>query len=193
MREHHYKCCNGLQLCSNMYSTIQEAEVTRSSPIPPTSNRRPQRSPRLQSARRSARNMEGLSLNEQTTSRSDTRDRRKLNERGSLRRDKMAFTSSNRLRIRAASPLRDDAFRTTPSQKAALTKVKMKIRGGGGSDEEMHRTPVSIKQRRAKHSKFADRGVSSGSLMAPTRNKKIEKSPILKKRRHNSVTSLTQV
>merc|ERR1719499_962788 len=104
------------------------------------------RSPRLQSARKSASNLMEISLNERGSLRPDRL--RKAKTRANLRREgrdgrdgrdseKMKSTSR-----RATSPFRDDPFRKTPSQKTSLTKVKMKIRGGGGSDDDVYRTPI---------------------------------------------------
>jgi len=59
---------------------------------------------------------------------------------------------------RAMSPIRrNDAFYMTPSQKAALTSVKMKIRGGGGSDDDVYRTPVKTAQRETGAGKSVER------------------------------------
>ena len=163
-------------VCVLLRGALCQGPSVRSSPAPPASSRsRPMKSPRLQSARRSARNLDKISLNERGSLRVDrvrSAHCGSLDGRGSLRRDVLCSAPSSSSRLRAVSPLRDDAFRKTPSQKAALTRVKMKIRGGGGSDEEVYRTPIKTFRR----SRIS--GHDSGSF----KRKKIEKSPILQRR-----------
>ena len=134
------------------------------------------RSPRLQSARKSASNLMEISLNERGSLRPDRL--RKAKTRANLRREgrdgrdgrdseKMKSTSR-----RATSPFRDDPFRKTPSQKTSLTKVKMKIRGGGGSDDDVYRTPIKTAR---------ITGHDTGSF-AKRSARKFEKSPIQSQR-----------
>ena len=89
---------------------------------------------------------------------------------------------------RAMSPIRNEPFHMTPSQKAALTSVKMKIRGGGGSDEDVYRTPIKTSDTPPRRI----RGNATGSLRS--RNNTPNTSPNRLQAKHNRNVSqpLTQ-
>merc|ERR1712242_143174 len=157
------------------FSSSTAIRKTGSSPVPSRSSGRlkPMRSPRLQSVRKSASNLLDISLNERGSLRPDRL--RKARTRNNVRREgresREVSSSSDHRNNKSAhrlavSPLRDDAFRKTPSQKAALTRVKMKIRGGGGSDDDVYRTPIKTAR---------ITGHDTGSF---AKRKKFEKSPI---------------
>eukprot|EP01084_Bolivina_argentea_P060822 111121_1 len=63
---------------------------------------------------------------------------------------------------RYMSPTRNDPFHMTPSQKASLTSVKMKIRGGG-SDDDMYHTPIKTSKNISKTTKKISKRVSGGT------------------------------
>ena len=71
-------------------------------------------------------------------------------------------------------------FSMTPSEKTSVTKIKMKFRGGGGSDEEMYKTPTKPKIR----------GTVTGSFSKANRGNITKTSPIRTQRRHSLTNQL---